>query len=378
MFKSKLPNAGNSIFSEMSALANQHQAINLSQGFPDFQLNPRLAEAVKTALNNNDVQYAPMPGRMDLRLAIAQKMLKRHKVDIDPVEEVTITAGATQAIYTTFATLIQAGDEVIILDPSYDCYDPGVRVHGGIPIHVNLTFPNYTIDWDVLRKRITDKTKMLIVNNPHNPTGSVLTIKDIHEMEALMDDFPNLYILSDEVYEHIQYDGEHQSVLKSEKLRKRSFVVYSFGKSMHVTGWKLGYCIAPSAYMKEFRKIHQYMVFCANNTMQSAVANFLLEEDWKNVQEMFQRKKDIFLKAIASSRFKPLPCEGTYFCLLDYHAISTIRDVEFAKQLTEEYGVAVIPVSVFYEDQTDNHVIRVCFAKEDETLTNAAKLLCKI
>jgi methionine aminotransferase len=378
MFQSKLPTTGNSIFSEMSALAKAHQAINLSQGFPDFKINDALIAALNEAIAQNDVQYAPMPGRMDLRLAISRKMELRHEIRVDPVDEITITAGATQAIYTVFAATINPGDEVIVFDPAYDCYDPSIRVHGGIPIHINLNYPDFTIDWKLVEEHITEQTKMIVINNPHNPSGSVLTPSDVLALEKLVAQFPNLMVLSDEVYEHIQYEGVHQSILKNKYLRERSFVVYSFGKSMHVTGWKLGYCIAPAHFMVEFRKIHQYMVFCANNTMQSAVAKFLTVEDWKNVHQLYTRKKELFLTAIQSSRLRPLKCEGTYFCLLDYREVSDLEDITFAKKMTKEYGVAVVPISVFYADKTDHKLVRVCFAKEDITLLKAAKLLCKI
>jgi methionine aminotransferase len=376
---SKLPNIGTTIFSVMSALANEHKAVNLSQGFPDFPIDDRLKSYISEALDQNQVQYAPMPGRLDLREAISNKISQQHGVAVNPNTEITITAGATQAIYTAITAVINEGDEVILFDPAYDCYDPTIRVNKGIPIHLKLEHPTYHINWDEVRKKVTEKTKLIITNNPHNPCGSVWTLDDIKALEQLVQEHPQLMVLSDEVYEHIQYNNEHQSVLKSPILRERSFVTYSFGKTMHVTGWKLGYCVAPESYTAEFRKIHQYMVFCANNTMQYAVAKYLnAGEFWREVMPMYQQKKDLLMEQIKTSRFKPLTCSGTYFCLLDYSEISTLSDVEFAKELTIKYGVAAIPVSVFYQDQTDHKVIRICFAKQDETLIKAAELLCKI
>ncbi|NOQ70522.1 MAG: aminotransferase class I/II-fold pyridoxal phosphate-dependent enzyme [Crocinitomix sp.] len=379
MIKSKLPKVGTTIFSVMSALANEHGAVNLSQGFPDFPIDERLKSYIVEALDKNQVQYAPMPGRLDLREAICDKVQMQHGVSIDSNTEITVTAGATQAIYTAITAIINEGDEVILFDPAYDCYDPTIRVNKGIPIHLKLVHPTYHINWDEVRQKVNANTKLIITNNPHNPCGSVWTKEDLAELESLVQANPQLMVLSDEVYEHIQYADEHQSVLKSEILRERSFVTYSFGKSMHVTGWKLGYCIAPKNFTAEFRKVHQYLVFCANNTMQYAVAKYLnTGQFWKDVMPMYRKKKDLFLNAIKASRFKALECSGTYFCLLDYSDISTLTDVEFAKELTIKHGVAAIPVSVFYEDQTDHKVIRICFAKQDETLIKAASLLCKI
>jgi methionine aminotransferase len=376
---SKLPKVGTTIFSVMSALANEHGAVNLSQGFPDFPIDEKLKSFVVEALDHNQVQYAPMPGRLDLREAIRDKVQLQHGVNIDANTEITVTAGATQAIYTAITAIIHEGDEVILFDPAYDCYDPTIRVSKGIPVHLKLVHPTYHIDWEEVREKVNANTKLIITNNPHNPCGSVWTKNDIAELEALVQANPQLMVLSDEVYEHIQFNGEHQSVLKSTILRERSFVTYSFGKTMHVTGWKLGYCIAPESYTAELRKIHQYLVFCANNTMQYAVAKYLNAGNfWQEVMPMYRQKKDLFLNAIKASRFKALACSGTYFCLLDYSEISDLSDVEFAKELTIKQGVAAIPISVFYEDLTDQKVIRICFAKQDKTLLKAAELLCKI
>jgi len=379
MIESKLPNVGTTIFSVMSNLAAEHKAVNLSQGFPDFSIDKRLKKYVIEALEKEQVQYAPMPGRLDLRQAIARKIKLQHKIEVNPESEITISAGATQAIYGIISAIVHKGDEVILFDPAYDCYDPTIRLNNGIPIHLELKHPTYKIDWKEVNLKTNDCTKLIIINNPHNPSGTTWDENDILELEKLTKSFPNLIVLSDEVYEHIQYSDQHQSILRNEWLRKRSFVVYSFGKTLHVTGWKLGYCIAPELFSKELRKVHQYMVFCANNTIQYAVGKYLDEgENWNEIIPLFTAKRDRFIEKMTKSRFKVLPCNGTYFCLLDYSAISNESDVNFSKRITAEYGVATIPVSVFYEKNTDHKVIRICFAKEDETLDKAAALLCKI
>jgi len=379
MIESKLPAVGTTIFSVMSALAAKHDAVNLSQGFPDFQIDPILKEKVIEALDQNQVQYAPMPGRSDLREAIADQLKKQHDIAVDPQTEITITAGATQAIYTVISTIINSADEVILFDPAYDCYDPAIRVNKGIPIHLNLEFPSFQINWEKVNTVCNERTKLIIVNNPHNPSGAVWNENDLRQLERLVEQHPQLIVLSDEVYEHIQFEGQHQSVLRSELLRSRSFVTYSFGKSLHVTGWKVGYCIAPPSFTAEFRKIHQYLVFCVNNTMQYAIARYIEKGNFsEQIRTLYAQKKTLFLERIKQSRFIPLPCNGTYFCLLDYSQISDLNDVDFAKKLTLEFGIAVIPISVFYQDQSDHKVVRICFAKEDQTLIKAAELLCKI
>lgn len=377
--QSKLPNTGTTIFTVMSALAAEHKAVNLSQGFPDFPISDDLKNFVKEALDQNQVQYAPMPGRLDLRQEIAKLITSKHNYTPNPDTEITITAGATQAIFTAIAALVQAGDEVILFDPAYDCYDPSVLVFGGRPIHLKLKFPDFSIDWEELDKKITSKTKLIIFNNPHNPAGSVWKPEDLAQLEKILQKHKSLYLISDEVYEYIQFSGNHQSALKSELIRNRSFVMYSFGKTLHVTGWKLGYCIAPAELTTEFRKVHQFNVFCVNNTMQYAVYKYLESKpDLNGISKFYEQKRDLFLNAIKQSGFKPLKCEGTYFCLLDYSNLSQIKDVDFAKKLTIDYGIASIPISVFYQEQTDNKVLRFCFAKKDDTLLNAAERLCKI
>lgn len=379
MVKSKLPHIGTTIFSVMSALANETGAINLSQGFPNFPIDVRLKDLVKKALDDEQVQYAAMPGRQDLREQLAAKLFLQHEISVNSNEEITITAGATQAIFSIISAVISPGDEVIMFDPAYDCYDPAVILQGAKAVHINLTFPDFKIDWDKVESQINPNTKLIIVNNPTNPAGSVWDSSDIVQLEKICEKHPKLLVLSDEVYEHMQFKGQHQSVLASPFLRERSFAVYSFGKTFHVTGWKIGYCIAPSMLSAEMRKVHQFNVFCVNNTMQAALANYLSSGyEWKTVSITFQEKRDFFMDAMKRSRFKPLACDGTYFVLYDYSEISALPDTDFAIWLTKEHGVASIPTSVFYEDKTDNKVVRFCFAKDEITLSKAVEKLCKI
>lgn len=379
MIQSKLPQVGTTIFTVMSALANEHGAINLSQGFPDFPVSEKLKNYVRDAMLANQMQYAPMAGRQDLRQAIATSIEQRHLVKLNSETEITITAGATQAIFSAMAALIQPGDEVILFDPAYDCYDPTVILFGGKPIHIPLSFPGFSIDWDRVENTITEQTKLIVLNNPNNPAASVWTETDLKSLESILEKHPQLYVISDEVYELIQFEGIHQSVLRNELIKNRAFVVYSFGKSLHVTGWKIGYCIAPPNLTSEFRKVHQFNVFCVNNTMQYAISQFLQEPDaLTGISSMYHSKRKLFLDAISGSRFTPVPGFGTYFCLLNYNEISLENDVEFARRLTIEYKVASIPLSVFYQNKTDHKLLRFCFAKQDQTLLSAAEKLCKI
>lgn len=378
-FNSKLPQVETSIFTVMSQLAIDCGAINLSQGFPNFKIDEQLKNYVKEGLDKEQVQYAPMTGRKDLREAISNKIFEQHQVKVDADDEITITAGATQAIFTIFSAMLHQGDEVILFDPAYDCYDPSIKLQGAIPIHLELKHPNYNIDWTEVKRSISNKTKMIVINNPHNPTGAILSSQDLDELESIIKDNPQLFILSDEVYEHIQFEGEHQSVLKRKTLRNNSFVTYSFGKTFHVTGWKLGYCVAPPILTEEFRKVHQFNVFCVNNTMQYGIAKYMNETtSWRDVMPFYKHKRDLFLNAMEGSKLKPLSCHGTYFCLFDYSHISNENDVDFAKRTTKEYGVATIPVSVFYQNKTDQKVVRICFAKTEDTLLKATDLLKKI
>ena len=377
--QSKLPKVGTTIFSEMSALANKYGAINLSQGFPGFEVDKVLTSLVTKYLNEGKNQYAPMPGILELRMTLCNHYNKIHSCDINPESEITITAGATQAIYNTISAVINEGDEVILFSPAYDCYAPAIEVHGGIPVFIPLQHPDYSIDWNMVKEKINSRTKLIMINSPHNPTGSLLTKKDLEQLQEIVAD-TDILILSDEVYEHITFDGaKHESVLVYPELKKRAMVVYSFGKSLHVTGWKLGFCIGPDWLMKEFRKIHQFTVFSCNSPMQYAINEYILNHNpFSTTAEFYERKRDVFLAAIKNSRFKIIPCKGTYFQLLDYSEITDMNDVEFAKKLTVEHGIASIPISVFYPDLADNKVLRFCFAKEDELLIKAGKLLCTI
>ena len=374
--ESKLPNMGTSIFSVMSALANKEHAINLSQGFPDFPIDTELKQKVVEGLDAEQVQYAPMPGRLDLRTEIAKKMAIQHGINFNAETDITITAGATQAIYSAITAFINVGDEVIMFDPAYDCYDPSVRLNGGTPIHLELKFPTYHIHWNEVEASISPKTKMIIVNNPHNPTGAVLSENDIDQLERILLNHPNILLLSDEVYEHMQYGSPHQSILKRKSIYNQVIATYSFGKTFHVTGWKLGYAVAPKHLTDEIRKVHQFQVFAANNTMQYAIASYLKSnKSWQHIAAFYEAKRDLFLREIEGTKLKALPCNGTYFMLFDYSAISNEKDVDFAQRITKDYKVATIPVSVFNEKGTDHKVIRICFAKKDETLTKAAQIL---
>ncbi|MDX1348721.1 MAG: methionine aminotransferase [Putridiphycobacter sp.] len=374
--QSKLPDVETSIFSVMSAMANEVGAINLSQGFPDFPIDIELKKKVIEGLAAEQVQYAPMPGRIDLRIEIANKMAIQHQAEFNPLTDITITSGATQAIYSTLTAFINNGDEVILFDPAYDCYAPSVLLNGGVPIHLELKHPTYHIDWDEVEAHISGRTRMLIINNPHNPTGAVLCEEDFDKLEKIVLANPNLLVLSDEVYEHMQYGSTHLSVLKRKSIYNQCIATYSFGKTFHATGWKLGYAVAPEHLTNEIRKVHQYQVFAANNTMQYAIAAYLkTDQNWQGTADFYQQKRNLFLKEMKGSRLKPLACDGTYFMLFDYSEISQENDVDFAKRITEEFKVATIPVSVFYKKKTDHKVIRICFAKKDETLVAAAKIL---
>lgn len=363
----------------MSALANKHQAINLSQGFPNFDCSPRLRKLVEHYLQNGYNQYAPMAGVPLLRERLAEKVSSLYDLSIDPNSEITITAGATQAIFTIISAFVKSGDEVILIEPAYDSYRPSVELNGGVPVIYELKAPDYKIDWTTFEQLISDKTRMIIFNTPHNPTGTILNESDLKALERLTEN-TDILLLSDEVYEHLVYDqATHQSVLRYPKLYERSLATYSFGKTFHSTGWKIGYCIAPEHLMKEFRKVHQFNVFSVNTPLQYAIADFLANpEEYLSLNNFYQQKRDFFLQAISGSRFRPITCEGTYFQLLDYSEISDEKDTAFAKRMTTEFGVASIPVSVFYSDHRDEKVVRLCFAKTEEILAKAGELIQKI
>jgi methionine aminotransferase len=376
----KLPNTGTTIFTRMSALAAERGAINLSQGFPDFDPDRRLVNAVAKAMRSHQNQYAPMPGWLPLREALARKIEQQCGAVFSPEAEITITAGATQAIFTAMQAIVREGDEVICLDPAYDCYVPAIRLAGGEAIRIPLDAERgYAMPWGAVKARINGRTRMIVVNNPHNPTGAVWSTEDLKQLERLTKG-TDIIVLADEVYEHLVFDGaQHQSVLRLPKLAERSIAVYSFGKTYHCTGWKVGYCVAPENLMEAFRRVHQYEVFCVNRPVQVALAEFLEDaEAYTGLPAFYQPKRDHFRALLADSRFKLLPCPGTYFQLLDYSAITDEPDAEFALRLTGEHGVAAIPVSGFYRRPEQHQVLRFCFAKSEKTLEQAAERLCAV
>jgi methionine transaminase len=379
LIHSKLPAVGTTIFTVMSGLAAQHKAINLGQGYPDYSMSPELVALVNEAMKNDFNQYVPMQGYMPLREALAEKAESLYGAHIDPDTQVTITPGGTYAIYTALTTVLQPGDEVIVFQPGYDSYIPNVEINGAIPVLLNLQFPEYKIDWNEVRQRVTPKTRMIMLNSPHNPTGAVLREEDIRQLRAIVKD-SNILILSDEVYEHLVFDGlPHQSMLRYPDLLERSFVCFSFGKTYHCTGWKLGYCITSPELMKEFRKVHQFNCFSCHSPSQVALAGFLKNrEAYLSLGSMMQEKRDYFISLVKNTRFSLLDSKGSYFICAGYDRISDEKDSDFAIRITREYGVAVIPVSVFYKDFTDNKVIRFCFCKKNETLEQAAERLATV
>ncbi|WGQ11022.1 methionine aminotransferase [Pedobacter gandavensis] len=377
--QSKLPGTGTNIFSLMSKLAEEHQAINLSQGFPDYECDPKLIEYVAEAMRQGFNQYAPMTGLAALREVIAEKMNQLYGANYHPETEINITAGGTQAIFTALSACIHPGDEVIIFEPAYDAYAPTVKLLGGLVKPYELAPPQYEIDWEMVKKLFSANTKMIILNSPQNPTGCVLSEKDIKALIKLTKN-TDIMILSDEVYEHIIFDGKkHHSVALYPELRERSFIVASFGKLLHTTGWKLGYCLAPEQMMKEFRKIHQFNVFSVNTPMQLGIARYLKDpQTYFGLSAFFQQKRDLFRSLLTETKFKLLPCDGSYFQCVSYEHLSDEKDVAMAERLIKEYGVASIPVSAFYIRNTDYHVLRFCFAKKQETLEKAVERLVKL
>jgi methionine transaminase len=376
---SKLPDIGISIFATMSKMANDYGAINLSQGFPDFDCSPELVELVNHFMKKGFNQYAPMPGMVELRKQIALKVKRDYGRDYDYEKEITITAGATQALYTAFSAIINQGDEVIIFEPAYDSYIPAIKANGGIPISIKLNRNDFSIPWNEVERSITKRTKCIVINSPHNPTGAILKKEDILLLEKIVND-TNIILISDEVYEHIVFDDhEHFSFASSEELSKRTFVISSFGKTFHTTGWKIGYCYAPENLMKEFRKLHQFIVFAVNTPIQLAISEFMKNEsNIYSLNNFYQNKRDLFRLLLKDSNFQLINCSGTYFQLLDYSNLSNDNDIKFSEYLTKEIGVAVIPLSPFYKIGTDDKLIRVCFAKKDEVLKHAAEKLVKI
>lgn len=376
---SKLPNVGTSIFAVMSKMAADHNAVNLSQGFPDFPVSEELIALVNEGMRKGFNQYAPMPGLPILREAIAQKIERIYATQVSPDSEITVTAGGTQALFATITAIVQEGDEVIMFDPAYDSYDPTIRLSKGIPVHLELKPPHFGIDWEEVEQSITPKTKAIIINTPHNPTGAVLTSEDMKILEQLVVKH-NLFVISDEVYEHIIFDSKpHESILKYPGIYNRGIAIFSFGKTFHATGWKTGYAVAPEEITKEIRKIHQFNVFSGNTPVQYGIAHYMQkEENYKSLPHFYQNKRDRFAELLSTSRFEPLACYGTYFQLFSYDKISKLPDTEMTEWMTKEHGIATIPASVFYENGEHVNYLRMCFAKSDETLEQAAELLCKI
>lgn len=375
---SKLPRVGTTIFTVMSKLAADVGALNLSQGFPSFPADPALLELVTKAMRANHNQYAPMAGVPVLREAISQKTSNLHEIDYDPDTEITITSGATEALYAAITAVVQPGDEVIVFEPAYDSYVPAIELAGGVPVYITLTPPTYAIDWAQVASKITDRTRLMLVNTPHNPTGRVWTSHDLDQLANLVRE-RDLFVVADEVYEHITFDQRpHRSLMQHPVLQERLFVIGSFGKTFHITGWKIGYCLAPKELMVEFRKIHQFLTFSVSTPMQYALAEYLQQPDrYLDLPAFYQQKRDLFLQAIAGSRFSYVPTEGTFFQNVSYAPITDEPDYELAIRLTKEIGVASIPVSVFYDQKNDHHILRFCFAKEDDTLLRAGERLVK-
>ena len=374
--RSKLPKVGTTIFTVMSALANEYKAINLSQGFPNFECSPTLVSLINDDMKKGMNQYAPMQGIMPLRETIAEKMQELYGAKYSPEKEINITAGGTEAIYAAITAVVQEGDEVIVIEPAYDCYVPAIELSGGIPVYVKLQAPNYTIDWEDLKKKVSHRTRMIMINTPHNPTGAVMTEADMKELENITQG-SNIIILSDEVYEHIIFDGlKHQSVCRFPGLAERSFIVFSFGKTYHATGWKMGYVLAPEKLMTEFRRVHQFIVFTVNTPFQYALADYMKNKsEYLELGAFYQKKRDYFNNLIKGSKFNFVPSSGSYFQSLDYSKITNEKDTDYAIRLTKEVGVASVPTSVFYHEPVDNKLLRFCFAKTDETLEKAAEKL---
>jgi methionine aminotransferase len=374
--QSRLPDIGTSIFTVMSKMALDHGAINLSQGFPDFSIDKKIIELVNRFMLEDYNQYAPMQGIPAFRNVIAKVIHESFNNPINPETEVTITSGATEGIYAVISAFITPGDEVIVFDPSYDSYNPVIRLNGGIPVHINLRYPDFSVDWDLVQKKISSRTRMIIINTPHNPSGSVLHENDLKELEAVVLKH-NILVLSDEVYERLIFDGiRHESVLRYPGLASQSLAVFSFGKTFHATGWKMGYVAGPAYLMEEVRRTHQFIVFSVNTPIQLALSEYMKEPDhYLSLGKFYQKKRDFFLGQIKGSSFEPLACRGSYFQILSYKNISKKTEVEMAQELTTRFKVAAIPVSVFYQDRSEHNILRFCFAKKEETLEKACAIL---
>ena len=376
---SKLPDVGTTIFTVMSALATEYNAVNLGQGFPDYEMSEDLIALVSDAMKKGFNQYVPMQGYMPLREALSEKIQSLYTTKVNPDTQITITPGGTYAIYTALTTVLRPGDEVIVFEPAYDSYIPNVEVNGAVPVLIDLEFPGYKIDWNRVRNKISPKTRMIMLNSPHNPTGSVLSADDINELRSIVRD-KDIFICSDEVYEHLIFDDiPHQSILRYPDLVEKSFVCFSFGKVFHCTGWKLGYCVSSPELTKEFRKVHQFNCFSCNSPMQVGLAKFLSDKNsYLPLPAFMQRKRDHFIKLMQATKFKLLKSSGSYFICGAYDNISDEADKDFSIRITKEYGVTTIPVSVFYRAGTDNKVVRFCFAKKEETLEAAVERLSTI
>lgn len=379
MIETKLPKVGTTIFSVMSQLAVQHQAVNLGQGFPDFEPPPELRDALTRAMNAGKNQYAPMHGTAGLREQIALKTERLYGRKLDVDTDITVTSGATEAIFAAIAATVRAGEEVIVFDPAYDCYEPAIELQGARAVHIPLTVPAFAIDWQRVRDAVTPKTRMILINTPHNPSGAVLSAADLDELAAIVRD-TGIVVLSDEVYEHIVYDGAHESVLRHPELAERSIVVSSFGKTYHCTGWKVGYAVAPAALSAEFRKVHQYLTFCTFHPAQVAFAEFMAStpQHYLELPAFYRAKRDRFRALLAPSRFKLLDVPGGYFQLVDYSAIRDEDDLAFSRWLVEQGGVATIPLTPFCERPPGTRLLRLCFAKSDATMEAAAERLCRL
>lgn len=377
--ESRLPDISTSIFAIMSKMAADHGAINLSQGFPDFSVDPVIIDLIHQYMKAGHNQYAPMPGAPALRNVIAEVISKTYNHQLNPETEITISAGATEALYASIAAFVHPGDEVIVFDPAYDSYNPAIRLNGGVPVHINLKYPDFSIDWEEVKSCITSRTRMIMVNTPQNPSGAVLVADDLKQLEQLAAEH-DLIVLSDEVYERIIFDNiRHESVLHYPNLSKRSIAVFSFGKTFHATGWKVGYAIAPEALTREIRKTHQFITFSVNTPVQLALAEYMqTPAHYENLGSFYQQKRDYFLHGIKGSSFEPMPCHGSYFQSLSYKNISSLPDRQMAEELTVKHKVASVPVSVFYNDKTDNKLLRFCFAKSEQTLDQAMEILRKI
>ncbi|MFX0555968.1 methionine aminotransferase [Maribacter sp. CXY002] len=376
-FTSKLPNVKTTIFTTVGNLARQHHAIDLSQGFPNFETDKNLINLVSNAMKQGHNQYASMPGFYGLREIISEKIESMHGKTYHPESEITVTVGATQAIFTAISAFVHPGDEVILFKPAYDCYEPAIELNGGIPVFVQLDADGYQIDWDKFKSRLSSKTRMIIINTPHNPTGHILNKKDMLQLQEILRE-TNIIVLSDEVYEHIIFDhNEHESVSRFPELASRSIVCASFGKTFHVTGWKIGYCVAPEVLMEEIRKVHQFAVFCVDHPVQRAIATYLKSPNhYLELNDFYQHKRDLFLDGLKNSKFRFNPSKGTYFQLLDYSNISNERDEDLAKRMIVSHQLACIPISSFNVDNRNDNMLRFCFAKKDETLKQALDILC--